>query len=266
MKYLAITSCLLAALVLLCGCGGGVGRTSAPPSAPPPQSVDIAGNWQISTSSTARGDPLGIAGSINQSGSAVSGTVHVFSFYDYCFDHLATVGLTGTLTGSNISLTSTSVAGVVISFDGSINNNTFTGTYALNGACTDQGNVTGIKIPTLANTWNGTFTTSGGETFAVAADVVQSGSASAEGSFGISGTATFHTPCFSSGTITYGIFPSGSFIIGNNVALEIETGNGTLAFLGAYNWTTGEIRGEYTVSGGTCDQTGTGILGSPSDY
>src|SRR6266436_8628610 len=73
---------------------------------------------------------------------------------------------------------------------------------------------------------------SGGETFDVAGNMAQDSSASSDGSFGITGTVAFRTSCFSSGTITPGTFPSGSFIMGRSVALKIETGNGTLAFLG----------------------------------
>ncbi|MBZ5655444.1 MAG: hypothetical protein LAO56_09210 [Acidobacteriia bacterium] len=264
MKHLADLLWLLLGVSLLCGCGGGGARTSGPP----PLFLDIAGNWQFSTTSTVSGTPVTIAGSIKQSGSSVRGAVHVDG--SNCFDRLTTMGLTGTLTGSNISLTSTSVAGQVTSFTGSITDNTLTGTYTINGGCADgdRGNVTGIKILTIANTLNGTFTTSGGETFDVAADVAQESRASAEGSFGVTGTVTFSTSCFSSGTITSGTFPSGSFIIGTSVALEIETGNGTVAFLGTLNQDKGEISGDYTVFGGTCDQTGTAVLvaSSPWDY
>jgi hypothetical protein len=101
MKRWASTLWLLSALVLVCGCGGGGGISgptsvppSGPPSGPPPQLPSIAGNWQFGTASTAQGEPLGIAGSINQSGSVVSGAVHVDSFYENCFDRLTTVGLT----------------------------------------------------------------------------------------------------------------------------------------------------------------------------
>lgn len=102
----------------------------------------------------------------------------------------------------------------------------------------------------------------------MAADVAQSSGASSEGSFGLTGTLTFHTSCFNLGTITSGTFPSGSFIIGTSVVLEIETGNGTVAFRGTADPAKGEISGDYTVTGGTCDQTGTGILNvsSPWDY
>jgi len=282
MRHLSSTSWLLfSALVLLCGCGGGArssGPTSAPTSGPPQQGPNIVSNWQFSTTSTLTGrPPLTIAGSINQSGSSVSGAVHVDG--SNCFDRLTTMGLTGTLTGGNISLTSTAVAGQVTTFTGSFTDSAltgtyspgqFTGTYTINGGCAngDQGKVTGIKIPYIANTLNGTFTTSGGGTFDVAGDIAQDSASSGEGSFGVAGTVTFSASCFNSGTITSGTFPSGSFIMGTSVALEFETGNGTIAFLGTWDLDKGEISGEYTVSDGTCDQTGTAVLvaSSPWDY
>jgi hypothetical protein len=286
-KFPSSFSWLLSVLVLLCGCGGGPGTShlpssppSGPPSGPPAQGQSISGNWQFSTTSTAGVPSLTIAGSINQSGSSVSGAVHVAG--SNCFDPLITVGLTGTLTGGDISLTSTPVVGQVITFTGTITYNTFTGTYSINGGCADgeQGNVAGIIVASItygaaSSQLSGTFTTSVGETFDVVADVTQSSNASSEGSFGITGTATFGTSCFSSGTITSGTFPSGSYIIGASVALEIETGNGTVTFLGTANAVSlvdlasgagGQFSGTYTVSGGTCDQTGTAILSVPGKW
>jgi hypothetical protein len=268
MKQLSSTSWLLSALVLLCGCGGGV-RTSGPTSGSPPQGLNIAGNWHFSTTSTVSGTPpVTIAGSISQSGSSVSGAVHVDG--SICFDRLTTIGLTGTLTGSNIALTSESVDGQVITVAGSITDRAFTGTYTINGGCAsgDHRNVTGIRIPFIANQLSGTFTTSGQKTFSVVGDVAQSSGASLDGSFGISGTVTFSTPCFSSGTVTPGTFSSGSFIMGRAVALEIETSNGILTFLGTVNLDRSEVSGDYTISGGTCDDTGTAVLyvTSPWDY
>ena len=58
--------------------GGGV--SSPPPSSGP----NVAGNWQFSTTSTAGMPPATIAGGINQSGSSVSGAVHVGG--SKCFD------------------------------------------------------------------------------------------------------------------------------------------------------------------------------------
>ena len=171
MKHLSSTSWLLSTLVPLFGCGGGE-RTSrpnsSPPSGGPAQGLNGAGNWQFSTTSMAGMPPATIAGSIAQSGVSVSGAVHVDG--SSCFDHLTTVGLSGTLTGKNISLTSSSIAGQVTTFTGSFSNpgtyspGQFAGTYTINGGCAngDQGNVTGVKIPYIANILNGTFTGSGG--------------------------------------------------------------------------------------------------------
>lgn len=265
MKHLSSTSWLLSCLVLLCGCGGG--RIPSPPVGPPPLFLNIAGNWQFTmTSTTAGTSPLTIAGIINQSSTSVSGVVHVNG--SDCFDSLTTIALTGTLTGSSISLSSTSVVGQVATLTGTISDGAFTGTYAINGGCAgaDQGNVTGVKVPPIMGTLNGTFTTSERSTFDAVAHLTQS-STSSVGTFGLNGTITFSTPCFGSGTIKTRTFPSGSFIMGTSVALEIESDNGILNFTGTVNPDTGEIRGDYVVSGGTCDQAGTAVLdANPWDY
>lgn len=282
MKHLA---CILwfSALVVACGCGGGapnlaprVGMPDPKPPDPKPHALDMASNWQFNTTSNVPGAPsLTIAGSLNPAGGAVGGAVHVDG--SNCFDRLTTIGLTGSLTGGELSLTSAPVAGQVMTFTGSLGDSAingtgsaFTGTYTISGGCAngDQGSVSGIKIPFLANVMSGTFTTSAGDTFDVSGDETQSSTPSTEGSFGIQGTITFRTSCFSSGTLTPGTYPSGSFIMGTLVALEIETGNGKVNFLGTLDRDKGEISGNYTASGGTCDQTGTGVLFtlSPWDY
>jgi hypothetical protein len=231
--------------------------------------MNIAGNWQLNTASSVQREPLEIAGSIAQSKTSLSGAVHVDSPLSHCFDPLTTMELTGTLTGGNISLTSTSVGGQVTSLKGMVTNNTLTGTYTVKGGCDDgdEGSVTGVSVPSIANQLNGTFTGSGGQTFDLVADLAQ-GSASPAGSFGFSGTATFTNSCLGPGTIMSGIYPSGSFMIGTRVALEIKTDNGTVTFLGTSHQASGEISGDYTISGSTCDQAGTAVLvgSSPWDY
>ena len=185
--------------------------------------MTIVGNWEFSTTSAVSGVlPMTIAGSISQSSDSVNGALHVGG--SACFDRLTTVGLTGTLTGGNVSLASTSVAGQVITLTGSFSGGTLTGTYAINGGCADgdHGSITGSEIPYIANILNGTFTTSGGGTFSVTGDEAHSASADPEGSFAISGKITFNTSCFTSGTITPGKFPSGSFIMGTTVALALK--------------------------------------------
>jgi hypothetical protein len=209
---------------------------------------------------------LTIAGSINRSGNAVSGAVHADG--STCFDQLTTMGLTGTVMGGNILLTSASISGQVMTFTGTATDTALTGTYTISGGCADgdHGNVTGAKIPSITGQLDGTFTTSGAGSFNATAQLTE-GSASSDGSFGITGTFTFGASCPASGTITSGTFPSGSFIVGTSVTLLIETGNGTVVFHGTADPVSGEISGDYTVSGGACDQNGTALFtANPWDY
>ena len=271
MKHLSRTLWLLPSLVLLCGCGGGISASRPPastPSSPPAQEQNISDNWQFSTTSTAGMPPLTIAGSINQSGSSVTGAVHVDGWS--CFDQRTTIHLTGTLTDGNVSLTSTSVDGQVLTFVGSISKksgfpDTLNGTYAINGGCAngEQGNVTGFSVGPITGNWGGNLTTAGGATIHMSASLGQGG-ASSEGSFGLTGTIIFDDVCFKSGTITSGTGPSASFVMGTSVALEIKTDDGTISFLGKAD-PDGLIRGNYTVSGGACEPAGTGYL-SPWEY
>ena len=275
MKRLA-TVFALSATVFLSGCGGAPGPPSivsiASPTPLTPSIPNFAGNWLFSTASTVPGKPpLTFAGSISQANSAVSGALHVDG--STCFNQVTTMGLTGTVTADGTSLTSTALGGQVVTFTGNFTSTTFTGTYSINGGCAggDQGSVTGANFSYIAtgNSWSGTLTSSTQNSFTVSGEFAQSTDSSTQGSFAITGAATafgtpttFDSPCFSAGTIIPGVFPNGSFILGNIVSLEIQTDNGFVVFLGTANPLTGDgkISGQYNVSGGTCDQTGTAVL------
>jgi hypothetical protein len=273
----------LSALVLLCGCGGAgyKGTTGGTPAGaggvtlPPPSSgPNVEGNWQFSMTSTVSGaPPLSIGGSISPSGGSVSGAVHISG--SNCFDPVSTVGLAGTLTGSDLSLTATSEDGQVTTLTGTISDNTFTathlpgefiGTYAINGGCAggDKGNVTGVKISSMAGNWAGDLTSETGDTNRLVVTLAQ-GAATSEGIFALSGTAFFEVgTCFKSAKIMSGTFPSGSYVMGNSVSLEIETDNGVIVLLGKAKGD-GLIRGNYTLDGSTCEPSGTAYL-SPWEY
>jgi hypothetical protein len=279
LKHLSNTLWLLSTLVILGGCGTGGGtprpaqlsQTQPAPTQPAANNseTNVTGNWQFSMTSTVSKAPsLTMAGSINRSGNAVTGTVHVDG--SNCFDHLTTTSLAGTVSDSNISLTSESISGQVITLNGTIARDALTGSYTIDGGCAagDQGNVTGVNIPYIGNTLGGTFTPSGGQTFDISGDWAQNASASSDGSFGLTGTVTFSGSCLGSGTITSGTFPSGSYIMGTSVALEIQTSNGTLTFVGKLSTDRSEISGSYVVSDSACNDTGKAVLvvSSPWDY
>jgi hypothetical protein len=258
----------LAVTVLFCGCAGAPapapGSTaSAAPTAPTAgQTPTVFGNWQFTASSTVPGKPpLTFSGSIGTAGNAVSGALHVDG--SNCFDRLTTIALTGTVTAGSTSLTSAAIDGQVVTFTGNFADFAFNGTYRINGGCAGgyQGKLTGINVWNIGNNLSGTFTNSAQKTFNIMGKIAQSSSASSDGSFGITGAATFNTPCLSAGTIQPGTLPSGSFILGMSVSLEAETSNGILTFLGTLNQDgSGEISGNYIVSGGGCDESGTAVL------
>jgi hypothetical protein len=255
----------LSATVLFCGCGGAPGTapgSSAPAPSTPPQTPTIPGNWQFTAASTVPGKPpLTFAGSISQAGAAVSGALHVDG--SNCFDPSITISLTGTVTAGSTSLTSAAIDGQVVTLTGNFADFIFNGTYGINGGCAagGHGTLTGINVWNIGNNLSGTFTNSAQKTFNVVGEIAQSNSASSEGSYGITGTATFDTPCFSAGTIQSGTFPSGSFILGMSVALEVKTSNGVLTFLGTLDQSgDGEVSGNYTVSSEGCDDSGTAVL------
>jgi len=279
MKHVGSTLWLLSAVVLLfCGCGerspsptsgsSSGPSPSDPPASPTPQGLNIAGNWQFSTTSTAGMPLLTIAGSISQSGSTLGSVVHVDG--SSCFEQQTAIRLTGTLADGNISLTSVSVNEQVITLAGTITKKDgfpyqLTGTYTMVGGCAggDQGNVTGYGVGAFNGTWYGNLTTAGGADIHWGTNQLGQVGASSEGSFGLTGTFNFDGACFNSGKLTY---PTPSYILGTSVAPNIPTDNGTVAFVGTAGPDEGGlIEGTYTVIGASCESAGPGYL-SPWEY
>jgi hypothetical protein len=179
------------------------------------------------------------------------------------------VNLSGRVGGDSISLSSTPVSEQVITLTGIVTGATLHGTYDIKGGCGDgdHGTVEGTKIPPIPLTLSGTFTTSAKNTFDATVQATQ-GSGNPDGTFGVTGSATFIAPCFNSGTLMPGTFPSGSFVLGTAVAFEIDTDNGTLKFEGTMDLSTGGIAGSYTIVGSTCNDSGIAIFSGsgPWDY
>ena len=272
MKHLSITLWLLSVLVLLGGCSGagpvagfqgGAGAapspaptspsptppapTPTPPSPnPTPSAGTIDGNWSFTVTSAAPGTSLvTIGGIITQSGNTLGGVVHVKGWN--CFDYMTAISLSGDLTDDKVSLSSTAVNGQVITVTGSVSKPVeagpyivLAGTYTIRGGCADgdQGSVTGNTVDSVAGYWGGNFTAEDGSTFYVNGQLAEDGPSS-EGSYGISGQIYTDNSCLKSGTITSGIFPDASYILGSSVVMEIKTDNGVLTFLGTADgrWT-----------------------------
>jgi hypothetical protein len=260
MKLLRSTLCLLPVL-LLASCGANKNTSPAKGTFPAPEGSMASKNWELDTTSTAGMPSLSISGSVNIPNRSLTGAMHVNG--SSCFDPGNTVAFTGTLSAAGaLQLSSATVAGQVITLNGTVGTAMLTGTYSIQGGCGsgDEGTVIGSAIPYIANSLNGRFTSSTGQTFDIVGNIAQNASPNSDGSYGIKGTAAFTAACWSSGTLTSGSLQSGSFIIGTSVGFQIQTSGGILTFLGTLNQLNGGIDGNYTVSGGTCDQVGTAAL------
>lgn len=227
-------------------------------------SAGLTGNWEFNTASTAvPGVTSEVQGSIVQAGYSITGVLHVLA--SSCFDANTNMSVTGSITGSSVTITSSPVAGQVVSFTGTATGTTLNGTYSISGGCAggDHGTITGFEVPSLSGSWTGSFTSFSGPSTNVTVAVSQ-GSPFTDGSFALSGTATFQgSTCFASGTITPGAItsPSGSSIIGTFLWVEINTSNGLVVFTGDVNQAGSQVSGVYQVYGGSCNNdAGTGTL------
>jgi hypothetical protein len=251
---------LLVFLALLCGCGGGTGSSDSSggggqvnPPVSPPAPLNVQGNWQLTLPMGGEFDPdINIAGSIVQSGTSLTGAVHLDG--SDCFDRANTVNLTGTVSDPNLTLTLSEIDGQVVTLTGIVAGNKLTGTFNIQGGCANgkQGAIQGVKIPTLASAWKVNYTQGffGGATIAQDA-------ATPEGSFSLSGSMG-NFQCLSgpvvSGTIVPGTFPSPSHILGKSVLMKVEMDDGGTVNINALASEDGfTIRGFYEYVGGTCD-------------
>jgi hypothetical protein len=165
--------------------------------------------------------------------------------------------MTGTINGSNVALSSASVAGQVITVAASGSGSALTGTYSIaGGTCDgDQGNVSANAVPSITGTWNGTVQVSGAPVMMSVA-LTQASTASADGTFALSGTVTYTgSVCSTTATLF-----SPSTITGAYLAVNANVGDGTFNYTGPLDSVTApkNILGTYSTSdscAGDPDQT-----------
>jgi hypothetical protein len=161
------------------------------------------------------------------------------------------IPVTGTVsTAGVLSLTSSAVAGQVLSLSGTFTNvNLVEGKYSITGGCANgyEGAASGYMVLPYSNTYKGSFepTDGVGTPFTATIITTQSGP-DADGFYHVTGTANFTgNPCMTSGTITSSTITGMSFdaTITNNAGNQINFG-GYLTY--------GSIIGSYEIWGSTC--------------
>jgi hypothetical protein len=198
-------SLLIALLLTTMSCVPGSGVSTSAGTANAPSSTITMGNWLLEgTSELQHGSTESAGGALVSDGSNLSMSA---SFSGNCF--YLPGALSGTMSGSTITLTSAPEYGRTLTISGTVYNNTnINGTFKIvggtNSNCNgDYGTIYGVLIPVIAGNYTGNLqevpypppsdlTTL--NTVALTLSLSQSNSPSANGSFPLSGSATLGVP------------------------------------------------------------------------
>jgi hypothetical protein len=209
LKFVALASVAGVLTLTLFGCGAAVSNTSF-----------TQGNWAFTATSTAAAIAASsptfvLGGNLTQSGATLSGTLSVGN--SLCISP-QTLSFTGTVKGSDITLTSQAFDGNVISVTASGTKDSLSGNYTITGGCADKGTITAGAVPSISGTWNGTIS-NGGTGTGISVVLTQSATASQDGTFALTGTLTYSgSDCTAPSTLT------ASSVTGNVVSISADSG------------------------------------------
>jgi hypothetical protein len=132
------------------------------------------------------------------------------------------------------------------------------GTYTVAGGCAngDAGTVTGNAVPSISGTWSGAVAGSGGTNVTLSIALTQATTASADGTFALTGTVTYmNSSCSTSGTITSGSI-AGTLIQELDVqTVESDASQGSFTYSNVTVTSATaptSMAGDYSVDSGLC--------------
>jgi hypothetical protein len=190
------------------------------------------GNWALAaTSSNPAVGTIRVGGNLSQSGRTLSGSMYVVG--SLCFDVSQPLSFTGTVKGKQVTLTSATVSGQVLRVALTVTSSSaMSGTYTITGGCGDgdSGSVDAHAVPSISGTWKGSVTGSGGSNVDLSIALTQAKTASADGSFPLTGTLAYTgSTCSVSGTIT-SAFVAGTYIQLSGTTVETDGSDGTVLY------------------------------------
>jgi hypothetical protein len=204
------------------------------------------GNWAVTaTSTTAANVPstaFNIGGNLTQSGSHVSGTMHVTG--SECFDPSAQITITGTVSDKKVTLTTAASNEQVITVTATgtsaagASASALSGNYTVTGGCAggDQGTVTANAVPSISGTWAGTLANNasgpaGSVSATISIALTQAATASSDGTFALTGNITYtNSACSVSGTLGEGSSVNGQFVLINAGTVNQDAENGSFTY------------------------------------
>jgi hypothetical protein len=219
----------------------------------------LTGNWQFQLSPTGGALPFAsLAGSIDEQTTGTSSGFPLTASLQYaqpstCFLGYPLIPLHGSLTAAQLYLYSFTVDAQFLTLTATANSNDsqLSGTYVVNGGCTDNasGSLTGVKYAPLTGTYTGSLT--GGSANSLTATLSQSDAANGDGTFSVVGSvALAGVPCFSTGTLA----GQSGFVIGQSVNLSfLDSDNSQLTIVGTFDPAADTITvSSINIVGGNC--------------
>jgi hypothetical protein len=223
-----------------------------------PATTLTPGNWAVTAiSSNPATGTFYVGGNLTQSGGTLSGTMYVVS--SLCFDVSVPVSFTGTVSGTQVTLTSVDVNGQVFSVVATTTTDSaLSGTYTVTGGCAggDNGTIAASAVPSISGIWNGPVTGSGSSSVTLSIALTQDTTASADGSFPLTGILTYTgSTCSVSGTITQASI-AGPYILLNANTVETDGSDGQVFYnqvLLDSSSNPQNMTGTYQIAFGLCD-------------
>jgi hypothetical protein len=213
------------------------------------------GNWSM-TATTSGAPTFYIGGNLTQSGTNLAGTMYVVN--SLCYSSSQTVAFTGTVKGNNVTLTSASVGGEVISVAATGTAGSLTGTYSIAGGTTcngQTGTIAATPVPSISANWSGPITGSGGSNVTLAIAFTQAATASADGTFALTGNVTFtNSSCSLNGTVDTS-FIAGPYLVVLATTKEVDGTTGTFTYTQVFLNNAAaptSMQGTYSVTSGLC--------------
>ena len=256
--------CAASLLAVLSGCGdNGTPKSTANAST-------VTGNWKFSAAGTpaSASQIAALSGALSGDKDVVTGTLHTAavlgqSSSQLCYSTTSPIAVSGTLGANNtLTLKSQSFGGNVLNLSGTYNSTTRSlsnATFSISGSCGVAAQpMVALAYQPISGTYTGTFASVDGYQIPVTAQFTQTTSPDANGTFHLTGSATFPPDgCIASPVVTDSVVTGDSF----SATYTDASTHAQVVATGSFNTDATVLTiSNYTLTGTGCTDTGHGSL------